>query len=167
MASVLVPLGQKPCPQPRALAQVWDPAVTLVSTMPSFWPKCHHSFAPCRIKGIKQCLPYLPHPGFCAESHLCPPREAHHPGAHGAASGAGHRRAQSTGPTGGTAPPGSQPGSWGSPGGCRAGSRRPGQSRCGPRWLGCERNQRFPFLGPLGKDLPMDGICGEILESQV
>lgn len=71
----------------------------------------------------------------------------HRPGAHGAASGAGRPRAHSTGPTGGTAPHGSRPGCRGSPGGCRAGSRRPGLRRCGPRWLGCRRKQRACWLG--------------------
>lgn len=77
--------------------------------------------------------------------------EAHRPGARGAASGAGRRRARSTGPIACTAPHGSRPGCQGSPGNCRAGNRSPDLSRCGPHWQGCRTEKRARRSAPPGR----------------
>lgn len=90
------------------------------------------SFA--HIKSVAQDIRSPVHPLTCPlGTHSTPHSETHHPGARGAASGAGHLRAQSTGPTGGTAPRGSRPGCQGSPACCKAGNRSPDPSRYGPR----------------------------------
>ena len=104
-------------------------------------------------------------PDPAAEHPLALSLGAHHPGARGAASGVGRHRARSTGPTGGTAPRGSQPGCQDSPGGCTAGSHSQGQSRCDPRWLGWKRKRKPCSSVPPGGEVESQVLGGAAPQS--